>query len=307
MSEAPPHALLRARIAVPFIVISLIWGSTWLVILGQIDGTAPAWSVAGRFGVATIGAFVLAIATRSRLAIGAKAHRLAMVIGLFQFCANFNLVYPAELHLTSGIVAVMIALIVIPNAVLGRLLLNQPITQRFVLGSVIAIAGIGLLLVNETRTARLGDDVGLGVILALGAMLAASVAGVIQAGATGRSVPMPSLLAWSILYGAVFDFAFAWLIAGPPTFPTRWDYWAGLAYLGVFGSIVTFPLYWGLVREIGAGRAAYHGVLVVVIAMLLSTGFEGYRWSALASAGSVLALAGLVIALRARNPALKSQ
>jgi hypothetical protein len=46
--------------------------------------------------------------------------------------------------------------------------------------------------------------------------------------------------------------------------------------------VVTFPLYYRLIREIGAGRAAYHNVLVVIVAMLLSTLLEGYRWSELA-------------------------
>ena len=65
--------------------------------------------------------------------------------------------------------------------------------------------------------------------------------------------------------------------------------------------MVTFPLYYRLIREIGAGRAAYHNVLVVVVAMLLSTLLEGYRWSALAIAGAALSLVGLLIALRAKS------
>jgi len=65
--------------------------------------------------------------------------------------------------------------------------------------------------------------------------------------------------------------------------------------------VVTFPLYYRLIREIGAGRAAYHNVLVVIVAMVLSTLLEGYRWSALAAAGAALAMVGLVIALRAKS------
>jgi drug/metabolite transporter (DMT)-like permease len=66
--------------------------------------------------------------------------------------------------------------------------------------------------------------------------------------------------------------------------------------------VVTFPIYFMLVRELGPGRAAYNGVAVPVVAMLLSTLFEDYRWSLLAAAGAVLALAGMAVALRARNP-----
>lgn len=298
---APPHALLRPRVALPFLAISLIWGSTWLVITGQIDGVPPPWSVAWRFVLATAGMVAVVLATRQHLAMPLRAHGLALAVGLCQFAGNYNFVYQAERHLTSGIVAVMIGLMIVPNAVLGRVLLRQPITARFAAGSAIAIAGIAFLLVNEARDAPVGGDVGLGIWLALGAMFAASVSNVIQAGETGRRVPLLTLIAWAMFYGTVADVALAWMLAGPPIFPTDGWYWAGTAYLAFAGSVVTFPLYYRLIREIGPGRAAYHNVLVVIVAMVLSTLFEGYRWSGLAIAGSALALIGLVVALRAKS------
>jgi drug/metabolite transporter (DMT)-like permease len=298
---APPHALLRPRIAIPFLAISLIWGSTWFVITGQIHGVPPAWSVCWRFMLATLGMFALVVASGNRLAMPRGAHLLALAVGLCQFCGNYMLVYQAELHLTSGIVAVMVGLMIVPNALLGRMLLGQRITARFALGSAIAIAGIALLLVNEARETPLGGNVGLGIWLALGAMLAASVSNVIQAGETGRQVPLFTLVAWSMLYGTLIDLAVAAAFSAPPVLPVDRQYWLGTAYLAIAGSVVTFPLYYGLIREIGPGRAAYHNVLVVIVAMLLSTLLEGYRWSALAAAGSALALIGMLTALRAKS------
>ena len=122
-------------------------------------------------------------------------------------------------------------------------------------------------------------------------------------------VSMREALAWSLvwfamamLFGAGFNAILSAAIYGPPQFEPRWGYVAGIAYLALMGSVVTFPLYFRLVRALGPGRAAYNGVLVPIIAMLLSTGFEGYRWSTLAVAGAVVAVAGLVLALRARSP-----
>lgn len=301
MSGTPPHALLRPRVALPFLAISLIWGSTWFVIRGQIDGVPAPWSVTYRFLLATPAMFALALAMRQPLAMSGRAHLLALMVGLCQFAGNYNLVYLAELHLTSGIVAVMVGLMIVPNAVLGSLVLRQPITPRFAIGSAIAIGGIALLLLNEAGATNPGADVVLGAWLAIGAMLSASISNIIQANETGRSVSLLALIAWAMLYGTAIDGAVAWATVGAPTLPTAGAFWLGTAYLAIAGSVVTFPLYYRLIREIGAGRAAYHNVLVIVVAMVISTLLEGYQWSALAIGGALLALVGLVIALRAKS------
>lgn len=299
-------SMLRASVALPFLLVCLIWGSTWWVITGQIGAVPASWSVAFRFALATPAMFLVAAAMKKSLRLGRAGHLLAAVVGVTQFCGNYNFVYRAELYLTSGIVAVMIALLLVPNAVLARILLGQPITRRFSVGSAIAIAGIGLLLLHEARDAPLAGNVWLGVLFAAIAMLCASVSNVVQANETGRGLPMVSLLAWAMLYGTLVDIVVAWASVGSPVFPSSLAYWAGTAYLALFGSVVTFPLYYTLIRTLGAGRAAYNGVAVVVIAMLISTWLEGYRWSLLSASGAALATIGLIVALSARRPAAKS-
>ncbi len=299
-SASPPHALLRPRIALPFVFVALIWGSTWYVITGQIAEIPPSWSIAYRFAMATPAMFLVALILRQNLRLGRAGHLLALFIGLTQFCGNFNFVYRAEQHLTSGIVAVMFGMLMVPNALFAQALLGQRVTPRFLLGSCVAIAGIALLLVHEAQSARLGGAVALGVILTVGGILSASIANVVQANDTGRALPMVSLLAFAMLYGTLIDIALAWVTSGPPVFPASPRFWAGTAWLAFAGSVVTFPLYYGIVRAIGPGRAAYNGVLVIVVAMLISTFVEGYEWSLLAAAGAVLGVAGMILALRAR-------
>jgi drug/metabolite transporter (DMT)-like permease len=301
VSETPPHALLRPRIAIPFVVVALIWGSTWYVITGQIAEVPPSWSIAYRFAMATPAMFALALVMRQGLRLTGAGHALAVLLGLTQFCLNFNFVYRAELHLTSGVVAVMFGMLMVPNALFARMWLGQKVTQRFLMGSAVAIIGIALLLVHEAQVAPLGGNVLLGVMLAVGGILAASVANVVQANETGRAQPMVTLLAFAMLYGTGIDVVLAWVTAGPPVFPASAAFWAGTAWLAFAGSVVTFPLYYGTVRAIGPGRAAYNGVLVIVVAMLISTLVEGYEWSALAIAGAVLGTLGMVLALRARQ------
>lgn len=298
----PPHALLRPRILIPFVFVTLVWGSTWLVIKDQIGSVPASWSVTWRFALAAVGMIVLALVRRESLRLDATGHRLALIVGLFQFVFNFQFVYRAEHHLTSGIVAVLFALLMVPNALLSWAFLGQRPTPRFLVGGGIALAGIGLLLAHEFRIAPPGGSVGLGIALTALGILSASAANVIQASTAARAQAVVPLLAWAMTYGALADAAFALVTAGPPQWEPRLGYFAGIAYLALVGSVATFPLYFNLIRELGPGRAAYNGVAVPVVAMGLSTLFEGYRWTLLAAGGGALALAGLVIALRARNP-----
>lgn len=303
MTERPGTApFWSARILVPFVLIALVWGSTWLVIKDQVGTVPPSWSVTWRFALATVGMFALALARREPLRLDGRGQALAAGIGLLQFTLNFQFVYRAEQHITSGIVAVLFALLLVPNAVLGKLILKQPLSRGFLIGSAIAMAGIALLLAHEVRLAPQGGQVLLGVALTGCGLLSASGANILQATEAARTRPMLSVLAWAMLWGTLTDAAVAWTLSGPPQFETRPAYLLGIGYLALIGSVVTFPLYFQLVRALGPGRAAYNGVAVPVIAMLLSTAFEGYRWSLLAAGGAALAMAGLVVALRARSP-----
>jgi drug/metabolite transporter (DMT)-like permease len=68
---------------------------------------------------------------------------------------------------------------------------------------------------------------------------------------------------------------------------------------------MTFSLYYPVVRKIGPAKAAYASVIVPIIAMGLSTAFEGYRWTPTTIAGAFLALGGMVGAL-SRNRSVVS-
>jgi drug/metabolite transporter (DMT)-like permease len=302
---APAGGMLTPRVILPFLLTGSIWGSTWLVITGQIGDVPAAWSVFYRFALATPALFLVAALMKRRLRLTAPEQRLAALVGLFQFSGNFLFVYHAELYVTSGIVAMMFGLLMVPNALLARLFLGERAHGGFLIGSAIAIVGVSFLLFHEWQAnpeaGVIGGNVGLGIVLALLGILAASFANVVQANETGRAVPMVSLLAWAMVYGTAFDLGFAFLTAGPPPMPTAPEYWAGIVYLALIGSVVTFPLHYNLVREIGAGRTAYNSILTISVAMLLSTLFEDYRWTWLTASGMGLAVLGMLIALRSKS------
>jgi drug/metabolite transporter (DMT)-like permease len=291
----------RTRSILAFILVTLIWGSTWSVIKDQISTVPAQWSVTWRFALAALGMVLLAKWRGEDLRLGPGGYRFAAMLGLLQFCLNFQFVYQAQHHLTSGVVAVLFALLMVPNAVFAKLFLGNQVSGRFVVGGAVAIAGIGLLLAHEYEVALPGGSVLLGVLLAGAAITCASGANVMQASETARRQPALSLIAWAMIFGTLFDATLATVMTGPPVFDPRPEYWWGIAYLGILGSVVTFPLYFALIRDWGPGPAAYNGVAVPVVAMTLSTVLEGYHWTPLAVGGALLAMAGLLIALSGRK------
>ena len=300
-SSAPQST--RLAVLIPFGIVTLIWSSTWLVIRDQVSSVPPSWSVCYRFLVAGLGMTVLALVRREKLALDARGWGFAALIAVAQFCLNFNFVYRAEEHITSGIVAVVFALLLVPNAFFARVFLGQRMGRQLLLGSAVAMAGIALLFLHEARLSPQGPaEALLGVGLTLAAILSASAANILQATDTAKRYPMIPTLAAAMLLGAGIDAIIALILSGPPVIEWRPAYIGGVFYLGLLGSTVTFPLYFRVVRTIGPAKAAYSGVIIPVIAMLLSTLFEGYRWTGLAVAGAALAGAGLIIALRARRP-----
>ena len=142
----------------------------------------------------------------------------AALLGFLQFVINFTAVYLAEHHITSGLVATVFALLLIPNSLLGWAFLGQspsaPLRHR---ARLFAVAGIAMLFAHELgeHPAR-SDAILLGIGLTLVGMLGASAANVYQALDRVKRFPLFALLTWAMLLGALMDGAIALAFAGPP-------------------------------------------------------------------------------------------
>ena len=285
-------------VILPFIVFTAIWGSTWIVIRGQLGTVPPQWSVAYRFVIAAVAMAGVARFKRESLRIGRKGLLAALFLGFAQFCVNFDAVYLAERHITSGVVATVFALLVIPSSLLAWAFLGQRPTRRFGWSSGVAVVGIILLFLHELHAhAASARAVAAGIALTFVGMLGASTANVLQARPEIRRFPLFALLAWSMAAGALIDGLIALAMTGPPVMDWRPVYWAGLLYLSLAASVLTFSLYYPVIRRIGPGKTAYSSVIVPIIAMGFSTWLEDYRWTPLSIAGAALALGGMAGAL----------
>lgn len=301
MSASPPldNTERRGSIVAAFVLVTLIWGTTWFVIKGQLGVVPPSWSVAYRFAIGAAVMFGVAAWQRQPLHMPRADWGFVAAFGIAQFTLNFNFVYRAEQHVTSGLVAVIFALLFVPNAIFSRMFLGQKLESRFLAGSAIAVAGIGLLFLQEIRTATTGGTAlwtGLGLTLA--GVISASLSNVMQATERARRQSMPVMLAWGMAIGACVDALYAGVTTGLPPFDPRPGYWLGLLYLGAAASALAFTLYLWTIRALGAAKAAYSNVAIPIIAMAISTLAEGYVWTGLSVSGGALALIGMVVALR---------
>jgi len=301
------HTSTFRSVTLPFIIFTIIWGSTWIVIRGQLGPVPPQWSVAYRFLIAAVAMGLIAIIKGDGLKLPRAGIVAAAVLGLSQFCINFNAVYLAERHITSGVVATVFALLLIPSSLLAWAFLGHKPTRRFFWSSLVAVAGIVLLFVHELGE-HPADNAAIvsGIALTLFGMIGASAANVLQARPEVRRFPLFTMLAWSMALGALIDAAIAFAVTGPPVLAFNTAYLAGLLYLALAASVLTFSLYYPVVRIIGPAKAAYSSVIVPIIAMGFSTWLEGYHWTPTTAAGAVLALGGMVGALSRERPVVTS-
>ncbi len=304
MSEPTQPRFSDPKVLIPFAIVTLIWGSTWIVIKDQLGVVPPSWSVTYRFLVGGIVMLGVAAFTRAPMRLNRQALIFTMLLGFVQFAFNFNFVYRAESFVTSGLVAVVFALLFVPNALFSRIFLGHQMSARFIVGSLIAVGGIMVLFANEAKGDAASNSATLaGIGFTFAGVISASIANVMQASARGKAMAMAPMLGWSMIWGSVANALFARITAGPPTLEWRASYLIGILYLGVIASAITFSLYFRLIRDIGPARAAYSSVIIPVIAMGFSTVFEGFEWTKLAIAGSTVAMIGMVIALSSKKEA----
>jgi drug/metabolite transporter (DMT)-like permease len=164
------------------------------------------------------------------------------------------------------------------------------------------VAGVALLFLPELREAGQGGQAALGVAFGLGATVLACGGNMIAVRNHQVGLPVFEGTTWGMAYGAAFAALLAMALGVPWSFDARPAYVLSLLYLAVFGSIAAFGAYLTLLKHVGAGPAAFVGVATPVVALALSTLFEGYRWTWVAALGVNLAVAGNWLALRATRP-----
>lgn len=283
-----------------FLISTLIWGSTWLVIKFQLGVVPPVVSVAWRFGLGALMLAAYALARGRNLRFARADHGWIALQGLLLFGLNYIGVYLSEQYLTSGLVAVVFSLVVFLNALGMRICFGLPIRPIAIVAAMLALAGVALIFGRDLLTVSVGGDELRGLLIALAAALAASLGNMVATRNHRRGMPVLQLNAWSMLYGALSVLIIACLSRQPLLFELSWPYVSSLLFLALFGSALAFGAYLTLMGRIGADRAAYTAVSIPIVALLLSTVFEHLRWHVETFIGVGACAGGISLALRRR-------
>ncbi len=275
---------------------TLIWGSTWLGIKLQLTQVPPILSVGYRFSLASIILLVYCLLTNKNLVFSRRDHTFMAVQGFSLFGLGYIMSYLATSYLTSGLVAVVFSTILMWNILNLRLFMAQPVAWQAFSGGVLGLAGICIVFWHDLSTFTATRGL-IGLIIALLGAYLASIGNVVGARNAKNGVPVTQANVYGMGYGAILCVAIHFGVGGELTMDWTFGYLGPMLYLTVFGSVVAFGCYFLLVGRIGADYAAYVMLLMPVVALILSTFFEAYQWSASAVFGVIVVLFGNLIML----------
>jgi drug/metabolite transporter (DMT)-like permease len=284
-----------------YIATVLIWGSTWIGIKMQLGIVDPMVSVAYRFSLAALILLTYCYFRGLPMRFSAAQRGYMFLQGLLLFGFNYLFFYYAELHLTSGLAAIIFSTILLMNIFNGALFDGQPIEKRVLAGGGLGLIGIVLVFSPEISSFSLSQTAIVGILLCTLATLLASLGNITSARNQRNGLPILQTNAFGMTYGAAAMLLAAVCLGKPFVVDLSATYISSLLYLAVFGSIIAFGCYLTLVGSIGAGRAAYATLLFPIVALGISTIWEDYTWTLSSIAGVLLILSGNVYILKKKQ------
>ncbi len=281
-----------------YATLVLAWGLSWIALHYQVGTVAPEVSVVWRFALAAPLMLAFAAWRGERVHFTLAEQPYLAGLGAAIFSINFVLFYHAAAHIASGLLSIVFSLASIGNVALASLIFGSCIERRVIVGGAFGVIGVGAMFAPGLGGLHFDLAALIGLGLALAGTVSFCIGNMLSIAAQRRSMPVFATIGWSMAYGAALMALFA-LARGHP-FTVEWSatYVGGLFYLAVIGSVLAFGVYFTLLGRIGAARAGYSTVMYPVVALIVSTFVENYRWTVLSVLGLATALAGNLLVLR---------
>lgn len=293
MQSSAPSRLV---VALCFALLCLIWGSTWVVIKGGLDDLPPFRSAAWRFVLAAV--LMLAIAPSIARREGGRAPTLGLsfVQGTTNFALSYGIVYWAETILPSGLVSVLWAVYPLLMGLAGHFFLSGERLGRVqAIAFVVGFAGVALLFRNDLALAG-PESIYAGAILLLSPLLCAIGTTLIKRAGPGISAAY--LNRNGLVIGAGMLLAYAFLFERDVEVNLTGAAIGSIVYLAIGGTVLTFQLYFWLLRWVPAYKMSLIAFVTPAIALFLGTTLRGEPVGSSTLVGLILILCGCAGVLR---------
>jgi len=284
-----------------FSICCLVWGSTWIALTYQVNEVHVMLSVGLRFAMAAVLIGVWCLFAKISLRLPFKEHGLIAFSGVLLYTLDYSFLYAAQQHMISALLAVLSSSVIYFNVVLRRVIMGKAIRLEVVIGASLGLLGIVLIFLPEFEAFSMQEGIALGVFLAAVSFFCAACGNVVSEKILAGKVGVLQLNFWAMSYGVIVTTCVAFASGAEVVIPTQSSYYFSLLYLAVFGSVIAFGAYMRLLKQIGADRSAYVVLVYPIVALLISTFFEGYEWSFIAVVGAVIVLLGNAIAMGKLN------
>ena len=275
--------------------LSAIWGGSYLLIKWGLEDFSPGFVVWIRTALAALVLLALmGAANRRTVARDVRARpRVALLLAVLAVALPFCLISFGELEVPSGLTAVLLAPASIFVALLAPVLdhTEKP-TRAGAAGMAIGFAGVALLVGVET-VSTLWEF--LGALAIIGAALSYALAGFVVKRSYGA---MPSIASSAISIGVAAVLVTPLALASAPDHAPGLRAVLSMVVLGVVGTALAFVIFYRLIAETGAARAALVSYLAPGVALFYGAAFGGETITVAALGGLGLILAGVALASR---------
>ncbi len=295
-NTTPSPAVIRVLIA----LLCLIWGSTWLVIKGGLRDLPPFTSAGARFAVAALIMIVVA-ALLGRHEGGEKPPVwLWIVQGTTSFAMSYGIVYHTETILPSGLVSLLFGVYPMLQALAGHFFLdNEHLRPNQWIGFGVGL--LGLILLFRTDLQGFGPEgIPTGLLLMLSPISVVIGTTVVKRFGGGVNSTLLNrngmFVGAALLLGAALalerDAAVSWTPAAI----------ASVLYLAIIGTVVTFSLFFWLLRYAPAHKMALIAYVTPAIALFLGWAFAGEPVTVWTLSGAACVLSGVLLVVQRRHP-----
>jgi drug/metabolite transporter (DMT)-like permease len=262
-----------------FISTLICWSPTWYLIKFQFGVVDPLISIFYRFFIASIIVFIFLILSKKKMSFNLHQHLSFLLLGVTLFSLNYIFSYLANTYLISGIVAIAFSTILIMNILGERIYFKIKSSKETLFAAGFGIIGILIIFGKELLNFKLEDKTNIGIILSFVATFWASTGNLIHQKNSKDKIPFIQSIAYGMLYGSIFTLIVAKFRGAEIIFDNSISYILSFLYLSIVGSVVAFYLYLKLLENIGSARAGYIGVIMPIVALIVSTIFEGLQWT----------------------------